>query len=81
MSSNISSTHTLVADRDAEDDDGLDVRARMGFLDHLDELRRRLLYSIIFHLIDYRGKITDYGTPGFPTRDYPFEPVPDEPKS
>ena len=47
MSSNISSTHTLVADRDAEDDDGLDVRARMGFLDHLDELRRRLLYSII----------------------------------
>ena len=47
MSSNISSTHPLVADRDAEDDDGLDARARMGFLDHLDELRRRLLYSII----------------------------------
>jgi len=30
----------------AEADQGLDERSRMGFLDHLDELRRRILYSL-----------------------------------
>jgi sec-independent protein translocase protein TatC len=33
-------------DFDTADDEGLDGGARMSFLEHLDELRRRLLYSI-----------------------------------
>ena len=38
---------TLTDDREFDEvDDGLDARARMGFLDHLDELRRRILYSL-----------------------------------
>ena len=30
-----------------------------------------LLYCIVFHLIGYRGKYVDYGTHGYPVRDYP----------
>lgn len=37
----------LAEDREFDEvDDGLDARARMGFLEHLDELRRRILYSL-----------------------------------
>src|SRR5262245_43385961 len=44
-SSNIGSV--LAEDREFDEvDDGLDARGRMGFLDHLDELRRRILYSL-----------------------------------
>src|SRR5262245_48942804 len=33
-------------DRIEEVEDGLPVSGRMGFLDHLDELRRRIVYSL-----------------------------------
>ncbi len=32
----------------------------------------RLLHSIVFHLIEYRGPFTDYGRRGFPDASYPF---------
>jgi len=32
-----------------------------------------LLYQIVFQLIAYKGKYTDYGTIGFPNRSYPKE--------
>ncbi|KKW90176.1 hypothetical protein [Sphingobium chungbukense] len=39
----------------------------------LDGLHRiyRLLYWIIFHVIGYSGKYTDYAEPGFPVKSYP----------
>jgi sec-independent protein translocase protein TatC len=47
MSSQVSDVDSLVTDRDdtGERDDEV-AKSRMSFLDHLDELRRRLLYSI-----------------------------------
>lgn len=30
-----------------------------------------LMYHIVFHLIGYKGKYTDYATYGYPNRDYP----------
>jgi hypothetical protein len=32
-----------------------------------------LFYHLIFHLIGYHGKYTDYGEREFPTKNYPFE--------
>jgi len=46
MAINASDLDSLAADRDATDEDDEVAQSRMGFLDHLDELRRRLLYSI-----------------------------------
>jgi hypothetical protein len=30
-----------------------------------------LMYHVVFHLIGYEGKYTDYSTLGYPNRDYP----------
>jgi hypothetical protein len=38
-----------------------------------------LMYQIVFHLIGYGGKYVDYGTYGFPVRDYPSQPPEDAP--
>jgi sec-independent protein translocase protein TatC len=47
MTSNASGLDSLVSDRDEADERDDEVaQSRMGFLEHLDELRRRLLYSI-----------------------------------
>jgi len=46
MAINASDLDSLAPDRDATDEDDEVAQSRMGFLDHLDELRRRLLYSI-----------------------------------
>jgi len=37
---------TIASDADIDQVEELDERSRMGFLDHLDELRRRILYSL-----------------------------------
>jgi sec-independent protein translocase protein TatC len=46
MAINASDLDSLASDRDSTDEDDEVAQSRMGFLDHLDELRRRLLYSI-----------------------------------
>src|SRR5258708_2694050 len=33
-----------------------------------------LMYHVVFYLIGYQGKYTDYGTYGYPLRDYPLAP-------
>jgi sec-independent protein translocase protein TatC len=47
MAIKASDLDSLASDRDATDEQDDEIaQSRMGFLDHLDELRRRLLYSI-----------------------------------
>ena len=46
MAINASDLDSLASDRDAVEEDDEVAQSRMGFLDHLDELRRRLLSSI-----------------------------------
>lgn len=31
-----------------------------------------LMYQVVFYLIGYNGRFTDYGTHGYPTKDYPL---------
>ena len=45
MTTNASDLDSLVSDRDDVDEQDEVAQSRMGFLEHLDELRRRLLYS------------------------------------
>jgi sec-independent protein translocase protein TatC len=45
MTTNASDIDSLASDRDSVDEQDEVAQSRMGFLEHLDELRRRLLYS------------------------------------
>ena len=51
----------------------LDNPASRDFQEQLDLVHQVtvLMYHIVFHLIGYRGKYTDYATLNFPNRDYP----------
>ena len=41
------STSSAADDDDWEDDDSESEQGKMSFLDHLDELRRRIIYSLV----------------------------------
>ena len=67
-----SAVHTRKSGADDLKAEKLQVR-----IDHLHDVYR-LLYSIIFHVIGYSGKFTDYAQHHFPVRAYSY-PIPSAP--
>lgn len=48
--------------------------ASLDFQKMIDEVNQVtvLLYHIVFHVIGYRGRYTDYASPNFPAKNYPL---------
>ena len=55
-----------------------DAAAMQELLDLIHRVET-LLRQLTFYLINYSGPFTDYGTSGFPTKQYPLPPSPSTP--